>query len=129
MTPGKLRTIRALALRIVSGEIALDPLAPPEETVARLREVDGIGDWTAQYIAMRALGWPDAFPATDYALRKVLAVSTVRRDARPHRAVGAVARLCGHTSLASLWHAAGVRRADGDPSEDRSEDHSKEQAA
>ncbi|MGO4765766.1 AlkA N-terminal domain-containing protein [Cupriavidus sp. 2KB_3] len=129
VTPGKLRTIRALALRIVSGEIALDPLAPPEETVARLREVDGIGDWTAQYIAMRALGWPDAFPATDYALRKVLAVSTVRamhdRTAQwaPWRAYAAI----------HLWHRYGTPPASGepmeDPSEDRSEDHSKEQAA
>ena len=46
--------------------------------MAQLRAIDGIGDWTAQYVAMRALGWPDAFPATDYALRKVLGVETVR---------------------------------------------------
>jgi AraC family transcriptional regulator of adaptative response / DNA-3-methyladenine glycosylase II len=74
----KIRAIRALAHRVASGDIALDAHATPEQTVAQLLEIDGIGDWTAQYVAMRALGWPDAFPATDYALRKVLGVSTAR---------------------------------------------------
>ena len=37
-----------------------------------MRMVPGIGDWTAQYIAMRALRWPDAFPAGDVALHKAL---------------------------------------------------------
>ena len=68
--------------------------------MAALREVDGIGYWTAQYVAMRALGWPDAFPGTDYALRKVLGVGTVSamhaRTAQwaPWRAYAAV----------HLWH-------------------------
>nr|WP_315596280.1 AlkA N-terminal domain-containing protein [uncultured Cupriavidus sp.] len=74
----KIRAIRALARQVSSGAIRLDPHAAPDDTVAQLRAIDGIGDWTAQYVAMRALGWPDAFPATDYALRKVLGVETVR---------------------------------------------------
>ena len=32
----------------------------------------GIGDWTAQYVAMRALSWPDAFPASDYGVKKAM---------------------------------------------------------
>ncbi|WP_026035682.1 AlkA N-terminal domain-containing protein [Cupriavidus sp. BIS7] len=79
VTATKARTIRALARAVAAGEIDLDPHAPPEATVAQLRAIDGIGDWTAQYVAMRALGWPDAFPGTDYALRKVLGVDTVRQ--------------------------------------------------
>ncbi len=74
----KVRAIRALARQVASGDIRLDPHAAPEDTVARLCAIEGIGEWTAQYVAMRALGWPDAFPATDYALRKVLGVTTVR---------------------------------------------------
>ncbi|WP_082926236.1 DNA-3-methyladenine glycosylase 2 family protein [Cupriavidus sp. D384] len=74
----KIRAIRALARQVAAGEIRLDPHAAPDDTVARLCAIEGIGDWTAQYVAMRALGWPDAFPGTDYALRKVLDVSTVR---------------------------------------------------
>lgn len=100
VTATKTRTIRALAQRVASGELRLDPHAPPEDTVAQLRAIDGIGDWTAQYVAMRALGWPDAFPGTDYALRKVLGVETVRamqaRTAHwaPWRAYAAI----------HLWH-------------------------
>ncbi|WP_454765729.1 DNA-3-methyladenine glycosylase 2 family protein [Cupriavidus campinensis] len=115
VTAGKIRAIRALARQIVAREIQLDPLAPPEETVARLRAIDGIGDWTAQYIAMRALGWPDAFPATDYALRKVLDVSTVRamhdRTAQwaPWRAYAAI----------HLWHRYAARQAPGDQTEEQ----------
>ncbi len=96
----KARAIRALALEVAEGRLQLDPHAPPEETVARLRDIEGIGEWTAQYVAMRALGWPDAFPGTDYALRKVLGVSTVRamneRAAQwaPWRAYAAI----------HLWH-------------------------
>ncbi len=72
------RAIRAIASRVAAGELKLDPSAAPEETIARLCAIEGVGDWTAQYVAMRALGWPDAFPGTDYALRKVLGIATVR---------------------------------------------------
>ena len=46
--------------------------ADPEALIARLRELPGIGPWTAHYIAMRALGWPDAFPPGDVAVLKAL---------------------------------------------------------
>jgi AraC family transcriptional regulator of adaptative response / DNA-3-methyladenine glycosylase II len=39
----------------------------------------GIGDWTAQYMAMRALGWSDAFPHTDYGVMKALSETNPRR--------------------------------------------------
>ena len=45
----------------------------PEDEVKRLMRLPGIGAWTAQYIAMRALGWTDAFPDTDLGLKKALA--------------------------------------------------------
>lgn len=73
----KARAIVAIATEVAEGRLELDPSAPPEDTVARLRAIDGVGDWTAQYIAMRALGWPDAFPTTDYALRKTLDIHTI----------------------------------------------------
>ncbi len=75
---GKGRAIHAIASRVAAGELKLEPSAAPEDTLARLRAIDGVGDWTAQYVAMRALGWPDAFPGTDYVLRKVLGIATVR---------------------------------------------------
>src|SRR5439155_24042708 len=47
--------------------------APVEEVVAALAALPGIGDWTAQYVALRALGEPDAFPAADLVLRRLAA--------------------------------------------------------
>ena len=46
--------------------------AAPDALVERLRELPGIGPWTAHYIAMRALGWPDAFPPGDVAALKAM---------------------------------------------------------
>ena len=50
----------------------LAPGAAPAPLVERLRALPGIGPWTAHYIAMRALGWSDAFPPGDVALLKAL---------------------------------------------------------
>ena len=66
------RTILALASRLASGALRLDPSAGVETTVTQLRDISGIGDWTTQYIAMRALAWPDAFPHTDYGVMKAM---------------------------------------------------------
>lgn len=64
----------ALARLQGSGGVCLDGDArrSPEDAIARLAEVPGIGRWTAEYIAMRALRWPDAFPTGDIALRNSL---------------------------------------------------------
>lgn len=69
--------IRELARRVASGELHLGGEADVEETAARLQEIPGIGDWTAQYVAMRALGHTDAFPSTDLGLLR--AASSARR--------------------------------------------------
>jgi AraC family transcriptional regulator, regulatory protein of adaptative response / DNA-3-methyladenine glycosylase II len=50
-----------------------------EETIARLRELPGVGEWTAQYIAMRGLREPDAFPATDIGLLRAMEDEMGRR--------------------------------------------------
>jgi AraC family transcriptional regulator of adaptative response / DNA-3-methyladenine glycosylase II len=66
------QTIIELARLVADAALELSPAAPLEPTLARLRAVPGIGEWTAQYIAMRALAWPDAFPAGDFGVRKAL---------------------------------------------------------
>jgi AraC family transcriptional regulator of adaptative response / DNA-3-methyladenine glycosylase II len=60
----------ALARAHVAGSLSLDGGAPPDvdATLARLTALPGIGPWTAHYIAMRALRWPDAFPRGDAAV-------------------------------------------------------------
>ncbi len=47
-------------------------MASPDDFIAALCELPGIGPWTAHYIAMRALGWPDAFPPNDVAVLKAM---------------------------------------------------------
>ncbi len=64
--------IVAIARAVVDGRISLHAGADVPATMARLKALPGIGDWTAHYIAMRALRWPDAFPAGDIALHKAL---------------------------------------------------------
>ena len=65
-------SILALSRDIAEGRLILHPSAPVEETIQQLLAIPGIGPWTAEYIAMRALHWPDAFPKEDIALRRVL---------------------------------------------------------
>jgi AraC family transcriptional regulator of adaptative response / DNA-3-methyladenine glycosylase II len=57
----------------VSGELNFDPAQEPAEFCARLKMIKGVGDWTAQYVAMRTLKNPDAFPASDLGLLKAVA--------------------------------------------------------
>ena len=66
------RAIVALAREVAGGRMHLDPSADVAATVAALEALPGIGPWTAQYIAMRALGWPDAFPHPDVAVIKAM---------------------------------------------------------
>jgi AraC family transcriptional regulator of adaptative response / DNA-3-methyladenine glycosylase II len=65
-------TIRALAGAAARGALVLDAARGLEDAVARLRAIPGIGAWTAHYVALRALGEPDAFPAADLGLRRAL---------------------------------------------------------
>jgi AraC family transcriptional regulator of adaptative response / DNA-3-methyladenine glycosylase II len=52
-----------LAQDMVERRVFLEPLTPLDETLAHLRHAIGFDEWSTQYIAMRALGWPNAFPA------------------------------------------------------------------
>ncbi len=71
-------TIRALARAFVQGSIDFSPSAQPETETRKLRALPGIGAWTAQYIAMRVMGWPDAFLETDHGVKKALFPRTSR---------------------------------------------------
>ena len=73
--------LQALARETLAGRLALHPGADVSATLAALHALPGIGDWTAQCIAMRALRWPDAFPSGDVALQKAMGVSSARAAA------------------------------------------------
>jgi AraC family transcriptional regulator of adaptative response / DNA-3-methyladenine glycosylase II len=74
------RCLIALAQAQGSGELCLDGDAHrrPDDSIKRLAELPGIGPWTAHYIAMRALRWPDAFPKEDIAVRNNLGGVTAK---------------------------------------------------
>lgn len=72
------RTVLALALAFDSQTIRCGLCADPEEEMAKLLAIPGIGKWTAQYIAMRAMAWPDAFLETDAGVKKALGGRTAR---------------------------------------------------
>ena len=92
ITSQKAASILALARAVVAGSIRLEPGADVDETVRALTNIPGIGTWTAQYVAMRALAWPDAFPYTDYGVMKAMnstspaKVLTAAEKWRPWRA-------------------------------------------
>jgi AraC family transcriptional regulator of adaptative response / DNA-3-methyladenine glycosylase II len=65
-------TIRALARVVRRGALVLDGARAPGDVVGRLVGIPGIGEWTAQYVALRALGARDAFPAADLGVRHAL---------------------------------------------------------
>jgi AraC family transcriptional regulator of adaptative response / DNA-3-methyladenine glycosylase II len=64
--------IQALAREVAAGRIELHPGAPLEPTTAALSALPGIGEWTVQLIALRALAWPDAFAPTDLGVLQAL---------------------------------------------------------
>jgi AraC family transcriptional regulator of adaptative response / DNA-3-methyladenine glycosylase II len=79
MPGARARSVLALARALAEGDLVLMPNADIEATLEKLRALPGVGEWTAQYIAMRALAWPDAFPHTDLGVRKALGESDPKR--------------------------------------------------
>ena len=112
---------RALAVKSLAQAIVADPSifsrgASLEDAIAKLRSLPGIGEWTAQYIAMRELREPDAFPAADVGLLRAMAAIEGRRPSpaellsraegwRPWRAYGAL-----HLWAAAIPHPAELRK-------------------
>src|SRR5439155_2313531 len=99
MPRARARAIVALAEAVERGAVDLTAGRGLDATVAALTALPGIGPWTAQYIALRALGEPDAFPSSDLGIRHALAraglstASEIERRAerwRPWRAYAAM---------------------------------------
>ena len=79
LTTSRARTIVTLAGAVAEGDLVLRPESDVERTLERLRGMRGVGAWTAHYIAMRALRWPDAFLESDLIVRKALGVEQPAR--------------------------------------------------
>ena len=72
LTTRRASTLRTFAAAVADGSLRLEAPRGPDEMVARLRALPGIGPWTAAYIALRALGEPDALPLGDLGLARAL---------------------------------------------------------
>jgi AraC family transcriptional regulator, regulatory protein of adaptative response / DNA-3-methyladenine glycosylase II len=103
LTKARAETIRALACAVHNRRIHFDSVIDSAEFLRRFCEIRGIGKWTAEYVSMRALGEPDAFPSSDHGLMRALGLNTAREleqraeSWRPWRAYAAV----------HLWSTAG----------------------
>jgi AraC family transcriptional regulator of adaptative response / DNA-3-methyladenine glycosylase II len=85
--PGtRAQALREVAAAFASGALALGAGSDPEQARALLEELPGIGPWTAQYVLMRGLKWPDAFPASDLAVLKALQTTSAREAERRSQA-------------------------------------------
>lgn len=73
ITGSRIAAIQALARAVASGELVMDSTVATETFIARACRIKGIGEWTAQYMAMRALNDPNAFPHGDLILRRAAA--------------------------------------------------------
>jgi AraC family transcriptional regulator of adaptative response / DNA-3-methyladenine glycosylase II len=76
---GRAQTIRDVARATLAGELTFDAGQPPQDFRAALLSIRGIGNWTAEYLLMRALKQPDAFPASDLGLLRAFDVESERR--------------------------------------------------
>jgi AraC family transcriptional regulator, regulatory protein of adaptative response / DNA-3-methyladenine glycosylase II len=92
LTNARRDALQGFARSYARGDVVLDRSAGLDETVRALCALPGIGPWTANYVAMRACGERDAFPASDLALRKVLGADpdAAAEAWRPWRAYGAM---------------------------------------
>lgn len=78
MTKPRAESIRAVARAVVRDEIDLAPGPDPANVATALADLPGIGNWTAEYVAMRALRWPDAFPSGDLGLLRATGLKSAR---------------------------------------------------
>jgi AraC family transcriptional regulator, regulatory protein of adaptative response / DNA-3-methyladenine glycosylase II len=99
----RVRALQALAAEVAAGRIVLHPTAPLQPTLDALRALPGIGEWSVQLIALRALGWPDAFPAADLGVLDALAPQLGARDAKAAEALSAAWRPWRGYAVMRLW--------------------------
>ena len=107
LTRTRAQTIRTVARAVLDGAVDFRADTTLDEFVARWTALPGIGPWTAHYVAMRALGHPDAFPADDLVLQRALPDDGTRLTARALAAQAEAWRPWRAYSVIHLWRAAG----------------------
>ncbi len=114
--------ITGIAQAVVDKRLHLHGGANSHATIALLKTLPGIGDWTAQYIAMRALRWPDAFPAADVALHKAMRLQGQKNAARQAEQASLAWRPWRSYAVIRAWH--GLLQTPGLPDQQPATRHS-----
>lgn len=97
------QALLGLSLGVANGSLHLHPGADVEATMQALQSLPGVGPWTANYIAMRALRWPDAFVAGDVALQNALGVRSEKSPAKAAEAASAAWRPWRSYAVIRAW--------------------------
>lgn len=106
LTGARQHTIRALARATLEGQLDFAPGQPLEDFLARCLRIPGIGPWTANYLAIRALGHPDALPSGDVVLQKSLDPAGARSSAARLEERAQAWRPWRSYAVMHLWRAA-----------------------
>jgi AraC family transcriptional regulator of adaptative response / DNA-3-methyladenine glycosylase II len=109
LTRARAATLQALARAVL--ERRIDFAAAPEEVTAAMAKLPGIGPWTAQYVALRALGEPDAMPTGDLVLRRIAGPAGRPLSVRELEARGRGWQPWRGYAVMHLWRAAADRAA------------------
>lgn len=110
VTQARAQTIRAIARALLEGRVDFRAEQPLEAFVTRWTALPGIGEWTAHYMAMRALSHPDAFPAADLVLRRAAAGDGVALTTRALTAMAEAWRPWRAYAVMHLWRSTAERR-------------------
>ena len=106
LTSARANTVQGVARALLDGRIDFRSEQPLESFVASWVELAGIGEWTAHYMAMRALSHPDAFPAADLILRRAAAGDGAELSTRALTALAEDWRPWRAYAVMHLWRAA-----------------------
>ncbi|MGO1540531.1 MAG: DNA-3-methyladenine glycosylase 2 family protein [Luteimonas sp.] len=109
LTRARAATLREVARAVLDGRVDFRPESTLDESVARWTALPGIGPWTAHYMALRALGHPDAFPAEDLVLQKTLPADGERMNTRALRSRAEAWRPWRGYAAIHLWREAAAQ--------------------
>jgi AraC family transcriptional regulator of adaptative response / DNA-3-methyladenine glycosylase II len=103
LTRARADTVRTVARALLDGRVDFKPERTLDDFTARWIALPGIGPWTAHYIALRALGHPDAFPADDLVLQRAVPADGSRMSAKALSARSEAWRPWRAYSVIQLW--------------------------
>jgi AraC family transcriptional regulator of adaptative response / DNA-3-methyladenine glycosylase II len=110
MPAGRRNALVALATAVISGDVVIDPGADPAELRSSLVALPGVGPWTAEYVAMRALRDPDAFMATDLGIKRAAQTLGLPTEPVPLMALSETWRPWRSYAMVHLWALPGAQK-------------------